>query len=278
MESTSWDAALIPAYIESHHHAITPNGLHAEHTSWDAALIPEIYIITSLHYSTNRESTQPRNRASAQPCNPCRASGAPRIAQASGNPLHDSNSLPCSIVKRHCFSVTHKGRESPITSKGLTLLPGLVRDPRISHLGVSHSHRNALHTILCRLNDMPDSSGLGKPPSRTLLLSLWGLPVRPTSLRTIHHWSLARLHARYLTQSCTVEFHNNSFCCNYSRNYNNSRNKLVNLTTITKRLYLILQTRLLPSRIHTQLTNSPCHRMRPPPIRQQSPTPTTGGR
>ena len=54
-----------------------------------------------------------------------------------------------------------------------------------------------------------------------------------------------------------MKSHNNSLNCNNSRNYINSRNKLVNLNTITKRLYLIFKTRLLPSRIHARLTNSP---------------------
>ena len=52
-----------------------------------------------------------------------------------------------------------------------------------------------------------------------------------------------------------MKSHNNSLNCNNSRNYFNSRNKLVNLNTITKRLYLIFKTRLLPSRIHARLTN-----------------------
>ena len=104
---------------------------------------------------------------------------------------------------------------------------------------------------------MPDSSGFGKPPSRTLLLSLSGLPDRPTSLRTIHHRSLAHLHTRSLTQSYAAESHNNSLNCDNSRNYINPRNIFVNLNTISKWLYLIIETRLLSSRMHAQLTNSP---------------------
>ena len=96
-----------------------------------------------------------------------------------------------------------------------------------------------------------------------------------------------------------MKSHNNSLNCNTSRNYFNSRNNLVILNTITRRLYLIFKTRLLPSIIHARLTNSslvsgpidrlplrssimgkwkgagPCHRKRPPPVRRQSPTTTT---
>ena len=121
-------------------------------------------------------------------------------------------------------------------------------------------------------------SGLGKPPYRTLLLSGWGLPDRPTSLLTIHHRSLARLHTRSLSQSYTSESHNDSINSDNTRHYINPPNILVHLNTITKRLHLIFKTRLLSSRIHARLTNSPCHRKRPPPVRRQSPTTTTRGR
>ena len=102
---------------------------------------------------------------------------------------------------------------------------------------------------------MPDSSGLGKPLSRTLLLSGWGQPDRPTSHLTIRHRSLACLHTRSLSQSYTFESCSNSLNSDNTRNYINSRTILVNLNTITKRLYLILKTRLLSSRIHARLTN-----------------------
>ena len=61
----------------------------------------------------------------------------------------------------------------------------------------------------------------------------------------------------------TINSHNNS------RNYINPRNTLVYLNTITKRLYHMNKTRLL--------SDSPCHRKRPPPVRRQSPTTTTRG-
>ena len=59
---------------------------------------------------------------------------------------------------------------------------------------------------------------------------------------------LARLHTRSLTQSYTLESHNNTLNSNNTRNYINSRTILVNLNTMT---------RLLSSRIHARLTNSP---------------------
>ena len=104
---------------------------------------------------------------------------------------------------------------------------------------------------------MPDSSGLDKPPSRTLLLSGWGLPDRPLLPRTIRHRSLAHLPTRSLSQSYTMESHNKSSNSDNSRNHINPRNILVHLNTITKQLYLILKTCLLSSRIHARLTNSP---------------------
>ena len=101
-----------------------------------------------------------------------RASGAPRIASLGfGKPLHDFPSLPCSMVKCYGLSVTQKRRVSPVRRKGLTLLPRIARRPQ--HLPSGRQLRSperSTHFLLSSY-DMPDSSGLGKPPSRTLLFS-----------------------------------------------------------------------------------------------------------
>ena len=80
-----------------------------------------------------------------------------------------------------------KGGYPHLLRKRLTLLPGLVRRSR--HPG----HRNAPPTIICESIEMPNSSGLGTPPSRTLLLSGRGLPDNPTSRLSIRRKSLERL-------------------------------------------------------------------------------------
>ena len=104
------------------------------------------------------------------------------------------------------------------------------------------------------------------------------LPDRLTILPTVRHRTLARLPMRNLHTPAQQNHTVNSINLNNSRNYKNSRNTLVNLNTISKRLYLILKTRLLPSRINAQLRDSTCHRKRPPPVKRQSPTTTTCGR
>ena len=120
----------------------------------------------------NSPYTLPNNRASAQPRNTLRASGAPRIAlRLRETPLHDSPGLPCSIANATASQLPRKGGYPQLRGRGKHYFPDSSGDPSISHLGVNCGHRNVPRTFLCRFNDMPDSSGLGKPPSRTLLLS-----------------------------------------------------------------------------------------------------------
>ena len=85
--------------------------------------------------------------------------------------------------------------------------------------------------------------------------------VMTTSLLNIHYLSIVRFTIR----SLRTPMHRNS------RNIIHPRNTLVNLNTIESGFYLILQTRLLLSRIIAQLPDSTCHRKRPPPVRQQFP-------
>ena len=139
---------------------------------------------------------------------------------------YTTTSLPCSIMDRLLLSYPERAG-IPNYEEGANLL-GLVRRPRYLPLELQpRSPECSPHYPLSIQRYTPDSSGLGVSPSRTLLLSLLGLPDRPTSFRTIHRQSLAHLHTRYLTQSHTVKSHNNTLNCNYSRNYFNSRNKLV---------------------------------------------------
>ena len=84
-----------------------------------------------------------------------------------------------------------------------------------------------------------------RPAGQTHFSSNYPPPITLTSSYTIS------------IQSYTLESHNNSLISDNTRNYINSRTILVNLNTITKRLYLISKTRLLSSRIHARLTNSP---------------------
>ena len=143
----------------------------------------------------NRTTAHPRNRASTQPRSPHRASGAP----ASGNPLHDCNSLPCSIMDRLYFSVTQKGRVSPITRKGLSLLLGLVRRPQHLPLGLQpRSPERSPHyppsiqryAGLFRTwsTSLPDSTAqLIRPAGRTNFFPDYPPPITRTSSYTISH-------------------------------------------------------------------------------------------
>ena len=215
MENTSWDIALIPAI-----YTFTSPYNHSKRFTCGEHLLRcgiDTSIIHSFHYD---QYTTVQIVSPEQPRNTRRASGAPRIAFSGfRKPLHDSTNLPYSMAKRHGFSVTQKGRVSPITRKGLTL------ETPASPTWASTTVTGTLHTLSSvdlryaglfrtRQTSLPD-----------LLLSLWGLPDRPTSLRTIHHRSLARLHTWFLTQSYAAESHNQGlftpktcvfFCCGNS--------------------------------------------------------------
>ena len=141
---------------------------------------------------------QPCIRATAHPRNTRRASGAPPPPpeypyQTSGNPLHDSHSLPCSMAKRYGFSVTQKGRVSPVRRKGLTFLPIIIRRSQYLPPGRQlRSPERSTHFLLSiyryaglfrtRQASLPDSTA-----------QIFVLPDRPTILLTIHHRPLVRL-------------------------------------------------------------------------------------
>ena len=150
MESTSPDAALIPAIYRItspyNHTKQFTCGEHLLRCGINTSNIYNHMIITTLQY----KQSLPNNRASAQPHNRAIRAGPREPPEyASGNPLHDSNSLPCYIAKRHYFSITQKWRVSPITRKGLTLLPGLARRPQNLPLGRQpRSPERSLHNPL----------------------------------------------------------------------------------------------------------------------------------
>ena len=130
------------------------------------------FTLQSIHHSTIDSPEQPHIRASVQPRNTFRALGATRIASsASGNPPHDSPDLPCSMANVRASQLPRKGGYPQLRGRGKHSFPDSSGYPSISHLGVNCGHRNVPHTSFCRFNDMPDSSGLGKPPSQTLLHS-----------------------------------------------------------------------------------------------------------
>ena len=165
----------------------------------------QIFHTTVQHYSLSRGTDLPRNRATLQSLPGNRSSAHPRNRAFSTGHREPPNSLP--RLRETPYSTTsllytgpsssrlpRKGGYPQLLRKRLTLLPGLVRRPGISHLGVNHGHRNAPHTILCQSIEMPDSCGLGSPPSRTLLLSGRGLPDNPTSRLSIRLKSLEFMH------------------------------------------------------------------------------------
>ena len=169
------------------------------------ALIPAIYIITSLYDHTKRltcgehllrcgintsniylimiittlqykqvSPEQPHIRKTTPPRSPHRASGAPppppriafRIAfPGFGKPPTRLNYCSLLYIQRHGFSVTQQGRVFPITRKGLTLLPVLVRRPQHLPLGcqprsLERSTHDSLSINLSKCRTLPDSARL----------------------------------------------------------------------------------------------------------------------
>ena len=110
------------------------------------------------------------NRASAQPCNTRRASGAPRLVFSDfGKP---PPGLPCSMAKRYGFSVTQKGRYPSPNYEERANTPSQTRpETPASPTWASTAVTGTFHAL--------PSSGLGKPPSRTLLLSYVACPTDP---------------------------------------------------------------------------------------------------
>ena len=122
----------------------------------------------SLHSSILDSPEERRIRATAQLHTTHRASGAPRIACLGFGKTPYTTFLvfpALCMVERYGFSVTQKGRVSPVRRKVLTLLPRIVRRPQHLPSGVNYGHRNAPRTSCCQVTIcriLPDSGSL--PP------------------------------------------------------------------------------------------------------------------
>ena len=84
---------------------------------------------------------------------------------------------------------------------------GSSGDISISHSGVSCGHRNVPHASVNHYTTSPDSSGLRRPPSRTLLYSDGSFPPRPNS-HSDRLFSAAPAHPRTILLHCKT-IHNN---------------------------------------------------------------------
>ena len=106
-----------------------------------------IVFIIIIYYSTNnlsRTTAQLRIRTTVQ------GLGSPpnSLLRLRETPYTTLLVFPA-LYPRHDFSVTQKGRVSPFTRKGLTLLPGLVRRPQHLPLGLQpRSPECSTHTSL----------------------------------------------------------------------------------------------------------------------------------
>ena len=170
----------------------------------------------SLHYSTLDSPEEPRIRATAQ---------FPQGLGLRKTPYTTLLVFPALWLNAMASQLPRKGRVSPVRRKGLTLLPRIVRRPQ--HLPPGRqlrSPKRSTHFLLSSLR----YAGLFRTRQASLpdsTAQLFVLPDRSTILLAIHHRPLVRLLIRNL----------------HSRNYINPRNTLVNLNTISKRLYLILK-------------------------------------
>ena len=119
LENTSWDAALIPAYIYMNiTMQLTKQLLHVENTSWDVALIPAYtyFTLQSIHHNTIS------SLISAHAGNLVRAGGLGSplnsISQALGNSLHDSPGLPCYMANDTASQLPRKGGYPQLQGRG----------------------------------------------------------------------------------------------------------------------------------------------------------------
>ena len=117
------------------------------------------------------------------------ASGAPRTALSGSEKPPTRPPLVFPLLYPSTRPLYPARRVSPITRKGLSLLPLVVR--RNQHLSLGRQPRSperSTHFSLgCLSKATPDSSGLRIPPSRTLLLyngSLLQEPHSPDNLTT----------------------------------------------------------------------------------------------
>ena len=83
-------------------------------------------------------------------------------------PCTTPSGLPSPISAHTASLLPCKGGYPQLHGRGYHSFPGSSGDISISHLGVSHGHRSVPHPSHCTSKATPDSSGLCRPPSRTL--------------------------------------------------------------------------------------------------------------
>ena len=112
-------------------------------------------------------------------------------------PYTTPSDLPSTISAHTASLLPCKGRYPQLHGRGYDSFPGTSEVISISHLGVSRGHRNIPQPSHCVPEPAPDSSGLRRPPSRTLRLSHKSHNRRPIQLST---------HSKLPTGICTPQF------------------------------------------------------------------------
>ena len=131
-------------------------------------LIPTEAIAIAPAISSAPASSSTQAGLSAQ--RPPVSSGSPDpSSQTPKSTQHGSHWLSPGYSRTYDHTSTHKGRVSPKLEGGCHSSLGSSGDISISHSGVSCGHRNVPHASDSHYEISPDSSGLRRPPSRTLL-------------------------------------------------------------------------------------------------------------
>ena len=162
-------------------------------------------------------------------------------SQAPGNPLHDPLWSSPYYIREPGLSTTQKGWVSPITRKGLSLLPTVAR--RHQHLPLERQPRSPERSTLFPLSIL-GYTGLFRTPQTSLPDSTplqWILLTRPTlSPRTIQLFT-ARLSSLQNSVHPNVSDPNNEHLnSDKSRNNINLRNTHnISMNTIIRLLYHI---------------------------------------
>ena len=143
-------------------------------------------------------------------------------------PYTTPSGLPLSISEHTASLLPCKGGYPQLRRRGYHSFPRSSGDISISHLGVSRGHRNVPHTSHCISKATPDSSGLRRPPSRTLLLYNGSFPQEPqepdnpTTQRTLNflrrsvHHNVSHKYAEYTHMNTIIrllyDIHRNTSC------------------------------------------------------------------
>ena len=139
-------------------------------------------------------------------------------------PYTTFSGLPPSISEHTAFMLPWKGGYPQLQRRGYHSFPWSSGDISISHLGVNRGYRNVPHTSHCLSRVSSDSSGLRRPPSRTLLLYNGSFlqdphsPDNPTTQYTLI------LLMEICTPQCVNFTQTNTVNSDKSRNHINLRN------------------------------------------------------